>query len=178
MTHEMIVAYGRNREIGSHNHLPWAYGTMSADMRRFRNLTEGKALIMGRKTFESLDHPLTSHDRTNIVVTSHRLAHDIGVSAVGTLAAAYELADRKHRQAIVIGGQMMYCAALSQTDTLYATEIAADFLGCDAYFPALPADEWSEVAREHFPARRGLNTHPMDFVTYQRSISPRLPLEL
>jgi dihydrofolate reductase len=168
MTHEMIVAYGHSREIGSHNRLPWPYGTMSADMRHFRNLTSGKALIMGRKTFESLDAPLTSNMRTNIVVSSRRLSYNPSVTVVETLSQAYELAEHQQRRAIVIGGQMMYLAALPFTDTLYATEIAADFPDCDAHFPMLPLEEWAEADREHFPVRRGLNAHPMDFVTYQR----------
>lgn len=177
MTHEMIVAYGCSREIGSHNHLPWPYGTMSADMRRFRNLTSGKALIMGRKTFESLDAPLTSNVRTNIVVSSRRLSHSPSVTVVETPSQAYELAEHQQRRAIVIGGQMMYIAALPFTDTLYATEIAADFPDCDAHFPALPADEWAETEREHFPVRRGLNAYPMDFVTYQRIAPATISLQ-
>jgi dihydrofolate reductase len=157
----LIAALAANRVIGADNRLPWR---LAEDMHRFRELTLGHAVIMGRKTWESLPRALDG--RQNIVVTRQRdyVARDAEV--VGSLDAALARV-RMPPPVYCIGGGELYRAALPRATTLQLTEIARDFPG-DTRFPALPRDEWREVARDTrlAPARDGFS---YAFVTYQRA---------
>ena len=157
----IIVAYDRNRAIGANNTLPWA-GKMKADMARFRQLTTGNAIIMGRKTFESIGRALPG--RQNIVLSSK----DINlpeVEVVDNLDKAYT-AVRLGVETYVIGGGQIYALAHNTVDEILATEIDTIIDDADAFFPVL-GPEWREISREHHDADEN-NAYAFDFVSYRR----------
>lgn len=156
----LIAAMARNRVIGLHNRLPWR---LPADMRRFRELTTGHAIVMGRKTFDSLPRPLPN--RTNIVVTRDRDYRPDGATVVHSIEDAIACADAD-REIFVIGGEQIYRQTLPLADRLYLTLVDSDFDG-DAWFPAYDANEWREIASEQYlPDEK--NPQGMKFVTLER----------
>lgn len=157
----IIVAYDRNRAIGSNNTLPWL-GHMKTDALRLRELTSGNAIIMGRKTYESVGRALPN--RQNIVVTSGEIDAP-GITVVRTIDDGYAAVE-PGRDAYIFGGGQIYAAALDTVDEITATEIDTAIDGADAFFPKL-GPEWHEVSREHHEADED-NIHPFDFVTYRK----------
>ena len=161
MQKALIVAYGRNGEIGAHGDLPWGR-SLPGDLAQFKRRTTGGSIVMGRRTFESIGkRPLP--DRENIVVSST----PAGVSGVLTalsLESAYALA---RYPIFIIGGARLYRAALPTVDVIYATEVDATFPDADTFFPKL-SGEWQEVAREHHQADEK-NAYSFDVVEYRRS---------
>ena len=161
MQKALIVAYGRNGEIGAHGDLPWGRN-LPGDLAQFKRRTTGGSIIMGRRTFESIGkRPLP--DRENIVVSST----PAGVSGVLTalsLESAYALA---RYPIFIIGGARLYRAALPTVDVIYATEVDATFPDADTFFPKL-SGEWQEVVREHHEADEK-NSYSFDVVEYRRS---------
>jgi dihydrofolate reductase len=155
----LIVAYDSNRGIGADNDLLWQRN-LPADLRRFKQLTTGHSIVMGRKTYDSIGRPLP--DRQNIVV-SRSVSEIPGVTVVDSLAAAYVAAEQ---DVYVIGGGSIYAQALPDIDVIYATEVQADFPNATVFFPALGQD-WRETAREHHEADER-NLYAYDFVTYER----------
>lgn len=157
----IIVAYDRNRAIGTNNTLPWA-GKMKADMAQFKQLTTGNAVIMGRKTFESIGRALPN--RQNIVLSSKDI--DVPeVHVVDNLDEAYA-AVRPDVETYVIGGGQIYALAHDTVDEILATEIDTAIDGADALFPVL-GPEWREISREHHEADEN-NIYAFDFVSYRR----------
>ena len=161
MQKALIVAYGRNGEIGAHGDLPWGRN-LPGDLAQFKRRTIDGSIVMGRRTFESIGkRPLP--DRENIVVSST----PAGVSGVLTalsLESAYALA---RYPIFIIGGARLYRAALPTVDVIYATEVDATFPDADTFFPKL-SGEWQEVAREHHQADEK-NAYSFDVVEYRRS---------
>lgn len=157
----IIVAYDKNRAIGADNTLPWA-GKMKADMARFKQLTTGNAIIMGRKTFESIGRALPN--RQNIVLTSRDL-NVSGIQPVDTLDEAYAVV-QPGVETYVIGGGQIYALAHDTVDEILATEIDTAIDGADAFFPVL-GPEWREISREHHDADED-NAYAFDFVSYRR----------
>ena len=156
----LIAAVAANGVIGREGTLPWR---LPEDLRHFRALTSGHAVIMGRRTWESLPHALPG--RQNIVVTRQS-----GYAAAGATTAP-SLADALAKvaypaPAFVIGGGELYRAALPLARIAYITEIAQAFDG-DATFPELPGCEWVATAREAHRAG-GESALSYAFVTYQR----------
>lgn len=135
----LIVAAARNNVIGRNGRMPWR---LSSDLRRFRALTLGKPVIMGRKTFESIGRPLPG--RTNIVVSSAGFAAQGALSAPD-LDAAYRLAPPASDEIMIIGGAQIYEAALPAADRIHFTRIDADISG-DARFPQLEPSHWRKTA--------------------------------
>jgi dihydrofolate reductase len=155
----IIVAYSTGRVIGRHNELPWK-GELPADMRRFKQLTMGTALVMGRLTFESIGQPLPG--RENIVVTSSNHAIE-GCMIAPSLEEAYAIAD-KDKDISVIGGERIFAEALDTADRIYATEINVNLQG-DRFFPEI-GDNWQVVSQEdHLPDDK--NKWPYSFVIYE-----------
>ena len=155
----LIAAVARNGVIGAGNALPWR---LPGDLKRFRALTSGHAVIMGRKTWESIGRPLP--ERQNIVVTRDAGWRADGAEAAPSLPAALALA-RLPAPAFCIGGGELYRAALPLADTLYITAIDRDFDG-DAHFPPIDPAVWRETAREAgHDAAAGL---AYAFLTYER----------
>lgn len=158
----ILVAYDLNRAIGTRNSLPWA-GAMKADMRRVRELSTGHAIIMGRKTYESIGRALPN--RQNIVVSRHALTAP-GIETANSLEDAYAKV-MPGRDAIVFGGRQLYELALSSVDKIFATEIDAKFDDADVFFPTFDKS-WQEMSREHHDAGAE-NAYPFDFVVYEKS---------
>jgi len=157
----MVVAYDRNRGVGAENDLLWMRD-LPADLKHFKDLTVGKSIIMGRKTFESIgSRPLPN--RQNIVL-SRRATGVEKVITAGSLQAAYAIAQFP---VVVIGGGSVYREALPDIDIVYATEVDAGFPQATVFFPSLDPKEWEEVAREHREADEK-NKYPFDFVKYRR----------
>ena len=137
----IIAAVASNGVIGHRNRMPWQ---LPEDLRRFRQLTLGHAVIMGRRTFESIGGPLAGRD--NIVITRSPDWTRSGCRAVRSLDAALA-AVVAPRDAFVIGGAQIYALALPIASRLYMTEIERDFEG-DAFFPEFDRLRWREASRE------------------------------
>lgn len=140
----LIAALDRQRGIGKDNQLPWR---LTADLKRFRELTTGHHLIVGRKTYESIGKPLPN--RTMIIVTRQPDFQAEGCLIVDSIAAALALAEsRGESEVFVIGGAEIYAQTLSLADCLYLTFVEAE-VEADAFFPAYEAAHW--VERETIP---------------------------
>lgn len=144
----LIVAMAKNRCIGINNELPWK---LPEDLKYFKQITNGKAIIMGRKTFESLGRPLPN--RTNIIMTQHRdWEGPIGTRVVHCLESAVALAEavavvNYQDEALVIGGAQIYTQLLPQVDRLYITQVDLEVAG-DAFFPEVDWSQWREISRQ------------------------------
>ncbi|MBL8702308.1 MAG: dihydrofolate reductase [Alphaproteobacteria bacterium] len=151
----------RDRAIGRDNALPWR---LPEDLRRFKGLTLGHAVIMGRRTWESIGRPLP--DRVSIVVTRDPLWQAAGARAAPDLDAALVLAraERPGRAAMIIGGAQIYALALPRATRLHLTEIDVAVPGADAHFPPLPAGAWRESAREAGISASGLRYAFVDYL--------------
>lgn len=161
----IIAALARNRTIGRGNAMPWR---LPEDLKRFRRLTIGHAVIMGRKTFESIGTPLTG--RNNIVISRSRDWSRPGCVVVHTLEAALAAAGPSG-DAFVIGGAQIYALALPRAQRLHMTEIERDFEG-DAFFPEFDRSQWREVSRER-QASGGEESFDYAFVQYERAVGAR-----
>jgi dihydrofolate reductase len=157
----LIVAVAKNRVIGDSGKLPWRF---SSDLKKFKEITTGKAVIMGRKTWDSLPRrPLPG--RLNIVVTRSAGFNADGASVAASVEAALSIAAQAgHGEVMVIGGAQIYKAFLSRADRVYATELDSSIVG-DTTFDALSPDKWQESGRETLPFSPG-DTVTGDFVTY------------
>lgn len=158
----MIVAYDKRRAIGKNGGRPWDGGKLKADMRRFRELSKGKSLIMGQRTFLLDVGGRALPNRQNIVLSREDLTIP-GVAVAHSLAEAYALAEY---DIAVIGGGQVFHEALGDVDTIYATEFDGDIKG-DVFFPQLSENEWEEVERQNFKADED-NIYDYSFVTYRR----------
>jgi dihydrofolate reductase len=154
----LIAAVARNGVIGGENALPWR---LPADMRRFRALTTGHTVIMGRKTWESIGRALP--DRQNIVVTRQPGYAADGALVKASLDVALRVATLP-APAFCIGGGELYALALPRAATLHLTEIDRDFEG-DTRFPEFDRAAWREAARDEYRAPEGFG---YAFVTYER----------
>lgn len=154
----LIVAVAQNRVIGLNNTLPWH---LPEDLKRFRALTTGHHIIMGRKTYESLNRLLP--DRTTVIVTRNQAYEVPGALIANSLEQAIALAVNDN-EAFLIGGAELYQVGLQLADRLYITEIEAEFTG-DAFLPEFELQDWQEVSREESISAKGL---PFRYVTYER----------
>jgi dihydrofolate reductase len=160
----VVVAAAENGVIGRANALPWR---LPDDLKRFKALTMGKPIIMGRKTFESIGKPLPG--RMNIVLTtSAGFAHE-GVIAVGSLRQALDAASDAVA-VCVIGGAAVYRDALAIADEVQLTLVHAVIDG-DAFFEPLDPAVWQEVASEHRAADER-HAYAMTFKTMRRRVTP------
>ena len=158
----LIAAVARNGIIGAGNRLPWH---LPQDLRRFRTLTSGHTVIMGRRTWESIGKPL--RNRQNIVVSRQLGLCLDGASVAHSLEEALSMAVRPD-PVFVIGGEALYRSALPLAVLLYLTEIERDFHG-DARFPPFDRAEWREIAREAREAASG-EGFAYHFATYERAL--------
>lgn len=141
--------------------MPWH---LPEDLKHFRELTNGHAVVMGRKTWESLPErfrPLPN--RRNIVITRNPDYVAAGAEIFGSIAAAHA-ACRNTEKFFIIGGGELYKQAINDADSLELTEIHQAFDG-DAYFPDFPRDQWQQVFRDCHRSESGLD---FDFATYVR----------
>jgi dihydrofolate reductase len=140
----LIVAMAKNRVIGDNGAMPWH---LSADLKKFRQITTGFPIVMGRKTYQSIGRPLPN--RTNIIISRDNSFQAEGCIVFNDLQNGLDHACQLADQVFVIGGATLYEALLPVADTLYLTQIHQDFTG-DTLFPAFDSKEWQEVAREDY----------------------------
>jgi dihydrofolate reductase len=152
----LIAAHDRRRAIGRGNALPWH---LPDDLKRFKALTLGKPVLMGRRTAESIGRALPG--RRNFVLTRSGSAPFADQRAVDSLAAAEAACDAP--ELMVIGGGELYALALPRAARLHLTEVDTVVEGADAWFPAVDAARWRESGRQHHPAD-ARHAHPFDFV--------------
>lgn len=153
----LIAAVGENGVIGSGGAIPWR---LPEDMRRFKALTLGHPVVMGRKTWDSLPKKPLPH-RANIVVTRRKDWQEDGATAAGSVEEALARDDTT----FIIGGAEIYRAALPLATRIELTEVHSAFTG-DAYFPALDKTRWRETSREPHATPDGLR---YSFVTLERA---------
>lgn len=160
----LIAAMSTNRVIGRDGDMPWH---LPEDLAYFKKVTQGRAIIMGRRTWESLGRPLPK--RRNIVVTSHDAANFPGAEVAPSLAAALEMC-QSDEIVFCIGGGQLYRAALPMADMLYLTEIQKDIAG-DTFFPEVEASQWRVIDRQ----AQSQQDAPVrfEFVTYVRKRAER-----
>lgn len=163
MSHEIVLIYARaaNGAIGFENRLPWH---LPADLKRFKALTLGKPMIMGRKTFESLPGLLPG--RRHIVLTRRERWDSEGAEIAHTVEEALDMAraDNDSGMICVVGGSAIYDVFRPLASRIEVTEIHADFTG-DTFMKPLGA-QWDVIAREDHPAQGDLPA--FSFVTYHR----------
>ena len=157
----LIAAVARNGVIGANNALPWK---LPADLARFRTLTAGHTVIMGRKTWQSLGRPLK--DRQNVVVTRDRSFAAEGAETATSFREALAKSTMP-APAFCIGGGELYRDALSLASLMYLTEIDRDFAG-NVLFPAFDRTVWREQSRDEHVAEDGMR---YAFVTYERTLA-------
>lgn len=158
----IIVAKAKNNIIGKNNKLLWS---LPEDLKRFKEITTGHTIIMGRKTFESLGRVLPN--RKHIVFTQNPdfKVEDENVEIVHSMLEIKQYIDDENEN-FVIGGAMIYSLLLPYTNKMYVTEINQDFEG-DALFPKINLYEWQAVKREA-GVKNEKNNLEYEYVTYER----------
>lgn len=159
----IIVAKASNNVIGKDNELVWR---LSSDLKRFKYLTTGHCIIMGRKTYDSIGKPLPN--RTSIVVTKNRdFSLPSGHFVVHSLEEAVQVAIGTGQDlAFIIGGAEIYSQSMEIADELIITEVHANPDG-DAFFPEIDQDRWEKISEENFQKDES-NQFDFDVVVYKR----------
>lgn len=158
----IIVAVAENGVIGKDNTLLWK---LSADLKRFKELTMGHHIIMGRKTFESIGKPLPG--RTSVVISTNPDLLIDGCIVVTSLEDALSIVQKSgDREACIIGGGQIYKLALEIADKIYYTEVKLALQG-DTFFPEIDYTIWKETARVECKADEK-NESDYTFVDYER----------
>jgi dihydrofolate reductase len=160
MIRSLVVAVARNGVIGRDNGLPWR---LPADLAHFKRVTMGLAVIMGRRTYESIGKALPG--RLNIVVSRDRGYGAPGCTVVPSLEAAWAAAGGA-KEACVIGGTSLFEEALANADVIHLTEVEADVTG-DTFFPRFDRSQWREVELGRHPADER-HAYPLRFVRLER----------
>ena len=155
----LIAAMARNRVIGSRGDIPWR---IPGEQKIFKRITIGHAVIMGRKTFESLDKPLP--DRTNIIVTRQKDYQAEGCLVAHDLTSALNCCPEDEDEAFICGGGQLYHEALPLADRIYLTVILRDIPG-DTYFPEFSMTEFQVIQTDSIQAD---GIEPYDFFLYER----------
>lgn len=140
----IVVAASTNDVIGSDGSLPWR---LPEDLKHFKQITMGKAIVMGRKTYESIGHALPG--RRNVIMSRQPGYSADNCEIVSSAEEALELLQNEG-EVMIIGGGSLYRQFLPQTGRIYLTRVDAEIEG-DTYFPALDMDQWRVVQRESFP---------------------------
>lgn len=157
----IIAAIAENNALGKDNQLIWH---LPADLRRFKKVTQGHAVIMGRKTFESLGKPLPN--RTNIIITKQKDYQKEDCIVVNSLEEALQCT-KDDNNPFILGGAQIYRQALDFADVLDLTIVHHEF-DADAYFPEIDKNTWTEVSREHH-LKDEQNPYDYSFVKYEKS---------
>lgn len=155
----IIVAVARNGVIGGGNTLLWH---ISEDLKRFKALTTGHPVVMGRKTFESLGRPLPN--RTNVVVTRQHIEIP-GCTVAGSLEEVLALFPAQE-EVFVTGGGQIYAQALPLADRIYLTTVMRDYEG-DTRFPDWNRSGWTEVFREYHERGKDF-PYPFEYTDWVR----------
>jgi dihydrofolate reductase len=156
----LIAAASENNALGKDNQLIWH---ISEDLKRFKKLTQGHAIIMGRKTFESM--PKALPDRKNIILTKNKDYKVKGAFIAHTIEEALKLTD-KDLQPFVIGGGEIYSLFISIADSIELTRVHSTFEG-DAFFPIIDSKNWKLVKEEkHFSSKD--QPHDYSYLKYKK----------
>jgi dihydrofolate reductase len=163
MTINLIVAHGKNREIGYNNELLWK---LPEDMKRFKKITTGHTVVMGRKTYESIGKPLPN--RRNVVLSSKPID---GVITASSIESFFRMA---HTFPIfIIGGETLYKAFLPYADRLYITMVKAEFPQADTFFPEYEdmvlEQNWTVTELKEYKADQH-NEYDTRFVVYEKML--------
>ncbi|WP_375703527.1 dihydrofolate reductase [Bartonella sp. AD13SXNS] len=161
-----IAAVAENGVIGREGAMPWH---LSTDLQRFKALTLGKPIIMGRKTWDSLGRPLPG--RTNIVVTRDYTFNAEGAVVAHSLSQACSLAtsvasQNDVKEIFIIGGGEIFQQGLPMADKIFLTEVLASIEG-DSFFPVFDKEKWTIVQTQDIP-KGDKDSHPTRFVVYER----------
>lgn len=159
-TISIIVAAAEDNSIGRNNDLLWR---LPNDMKRFKALTTGHTIIMGRKTFESLPKGALPN-RKNIVLTSRPGASYDNAFVFPSLPAAIESCGDQE-EIFIIGGGLVYRQAIDIADKLYFTRVHHTYKDADTFFPEIDPEKWEETEREEYPADEK-HACPYTFSTY------------
>ena len=156
----LIAAIGQNNELGKNNDLIWH---LPADLKRFKKVTTGHYILMGRNTFESIGKPLPN--RTSVIITRNRNYFKDGCLIANSIEEAIELVDT-NEDAFIIGGAQIYKQALESNlvDKLDITLVHENF-DADVFFPEINSDIWEEISREDFKADEK-NNFDYSFLSY------------
>ena len=158
----IIAALAENNAIGLNNALLWK---LPNDMKRFRELTVGHTVIMGRKTFESLPNGALP-DRTNVVLTRNSAAIvPVGCKIAGNVQDAVRDCGRGDGEVFIIGGASLYRQTIDIADKLYITRVRRTFDHADTFFPAIDENQWLLTQQDDFPAD-DRHACPYTFQTY------------
>lgn len=157
----LIVAASDNNVIGKNNKLPWH---LPNDLKRFKALTRGHPIIMGRKTFESIGRVLP--DRLNIVVSHTLEVAPVGTQLANSLSAALEFA-KDSDEAFIIGGSQLFQMSAPLADRLYLTRVHATIDG-DVSLPQIDFSTWKEVSREEHP-KDADHEFAFTYINYERA---------
>ena len=157
----LIVAISNNGVIGHQGQLPWH---LSADLQRFKRITMGHHIIMGRVTYESIDRLLPG--RTSVILTRQQDYAIEGALVAGSIGVACDLA-AADEEAFIIGGSSVYESALDIVERIYLTRVLADVQG-DTFFPPLELVKWQLVESEELSAD-DRNDHDYRFEIYDRA---------
>lgn len=161
-TISIVAAIAENNAIGKNQQLLWS---LPSDMKRFKELTTGHAVIMGRKTFESLPKGALPN-RKNVVLTNLPEAGFVNCFACESMHDALDICE-KEDEIFIIGGALVYRQALQRADKLYITRVHETFKDADSFFPIVNWEMWEEVERQEFPADEK-HAYPYTFLTYIR----------
>ena len=156
----IIAAIARNNALGKDNQLIWH---LPADLKRFKRVTSGHHVIMGRKTYESLGKPLPN--RTNIIISRNKDFKADGCIVKNSLEEAIESATEDGTP-FILGGAEIYKQAIKTADLLDLTFVHHDF-EADVFFPEIDPEIWEEISRQDFKADEK-NKYDYSFVTYKR----------
>ncbi|WP_312341791.1 dihydrofolate reductase [Chryseobacterium binzhouense] len=135
----IVVAMGKNNEIGSDNQLLWH---LPKDLKHFKEITSGHPVIMGRKTYESIGKPLPN--RTNIVISRKKDWFEEGILIVGSIKEAVKFAKKIDEDIFIIGGGTIYDQTMEIVDKLEVTLVEAN-LEADTYFPKIDSKIWKKT---------------------------------
>ena len=157
----IIAAIAKNNALGKNNDLIWH---LPADLKRFKKVTSGHHILMGRNTFESIGKPLPN--RTSIIITRNNEYLKDGCLIANSVEEAIDLTDKK--DAFIIGGAQIYKETLAKNlaDRLDITIVHHDF-EADVFFPEIDMNIWKEISRENFMADEK-NKYDYSFVSYIR----------
>ncbi|MEE2996446.1 MAG: dihydrofolate reductase [Pseudomonadota bacterium] len=158
----LIVAVSENGIIGRDGSLPWK---VSGDLKYFKDVTLGKPIVMGRKTYESIGRPLPG--RCNFVISRNPEFSAEGIEVFASLKCLIScIKQRGAAELMIIGGAALYAEALDFANKIYLTEIHADIAG-DVSFPTISSSNWQEISREwHAAGER--DDHDHSFVILER----------
>ncbi len=154
---KIIVATSKNRIIGNDNKLIWK---LSSDLKRFKELTSGNPVVMGRKTFESIGKPLPN--RRNIIITRNLEYQVDGCEVVSSLEEAFLLTNN---DCFIIGGGEIYKQSMEVAEKIYLTLVNCEVEG-DTHFPEIGSD-WKKISRRDFESDEK-NEYNYSFIEYEK----------